>query len=93
MAELFRTKKDHIPVEANKLTSENVVALAAWCDGVSVVEHDALQHDITYAAINVPTPFGMRRAQEGDWIAHVNQDFLVIKSTDFDSVLEAVVDG
>lgn len=68
MAELFRVKAGDGSIEANKVTKETVSAVALWCGGVEVVEHDALQHDVTFAAINVPTVTGMVRAQEGDWI-------------------------
>lgn len=68
MVELYVTKEEHYTVEANLLTAENAEAVAVWCGGIAVIEHDALDHGVTYAAINVPTSDGPKRAQEGDWI-------------------------
>lgn len=94
MAELYRTKEDYHVVEANQLTSENALVLSAWCEGVLVKEHDALQHDITFSAINVPTPEGMKRAQEGNWIVRTIQGhFYSVTQFEFDLIYEAVVDG
>ncbi len=94
MAELYRTKDGHHPIEVNRLTPENALAVSVWCGGVLVREHDALKHEITFAAINVPTAYGMRRAQEGDWIIRrLTGDFLPIKSDKFEQLFESVVDG
>lgn len=94
MAELYRTKADLHVVEVNQLTAENAHALSVWCGGVLVKEHDALQHDITFAAINVPTVSGMKRAQEGDWIVRdLMGSFYPVKAYEFHEVFEAVVDG
>lgn len=94
MAELYRTKTDHIQVEVNRLNSNNGLALSEWCGGVLVIEHDALQHDITFAAINVPTPHGNKRAQEGDWIIRLpTGEFYPVTSAQFEALFEAVVDG
>lgn len=94
MAELYRTKLDYHAVEVNQVDHNNSVALAAWCGGVPVVEHDALQHNVVFAAINVPTPNGMMRAQEGDYIVRFTSgSFLCVKENEFDLLFEAVVDG
>lgn len=94
MAELYRTKMDWHPVEVNRLTPDNAVAVAAWCGGVPVTEHDALQHDITFAAVNVPTNKGMKRAQEGDWVIRYQYgNFDTFTSIEFETFFEAVVNG
>lgn len=94
MAELFTNKTKSVQIEANCLSRENASAVALWCGGLLVQEHDALNHDITYPGINVPTNFGMRRAQEGDWIIKRHGgDFLPVSPDRFDFLFEAVVDG
>jgi len=94
MAELYRSKAGHHPIEANQLTADNAVAVSVWCGGVLVKEHDALQHDITFAAINVPTVNGMKRAQEGDWIIRrTTGDFYPVDPGKFEHLFESVVDG
>lgn len=96
MAELYRTKDGPtlVEVEVNQLLSTNGETVALWCGGVLVTEHDALQHDITFVGINVPTAFGMKRAQEDDWIVRRPAgDFIVIGPVRFENLFEAVVDG
>lgn len=58
--------------QARMLTAANVEELAEWCGGVSVVEHDALDHGVTYAALNVPTSQGVRRAREGNLVIRLH---------------------
>jgi hypothetical protein len=95
MAELVKLKHFDIVLEANRLRADNAEAVAAWCGGVLVVEHHALNHDITYPGINVPTSWGMRRAQEEDWIIKLGPDsFTVVSPTEFWTRYEmAVIDG
>lgn len=94
MAELVKPKSGFSTMQANQLTSENAITLALWCGGVLVEEHDALNHDIVFPGINVPTEQGMRRAQEGDWIIQRPAgDFLALKPDKFDQLFEVVVDG
>lgn len=94
MAELYRAKGGTVSVEANKVEPSTVEAVALWCGGVLVIEHDALQHDTTFVAINVPTPQGMKRAQEGDWIIkRPLGDFYPVEGYRFFGMFEAVVDG
>lgn len=92
MAELFRSKVGQHPIEANRVTPETVEAVAIWCGGVHIVEHDALKHEITFAAINVPTSLGMKRAQEGDWIVRrPTGDFVPCSNERFHELFETVV--
>lgn len=94
MAELYRTKVGRNPIEANLLTPDNAEAVAVWCGGVSVIEHDALRHEITFVAVNVPTALGMARAQEGDWVVRrVTGDFVPVNPSRFSELFESVVDG
>jgi hypothetical protein len=67
--------------EARTLTSDNVDELAAWCGGVPVVEHDALDHGVTYAALNVPTSNGVARAYEGQLIIRQHDGTFTIFKT------------
>ncbi len=91
MTELFKSKDGEHSIEARLLTSENAVEVSVWCGGVLVKEHDALQHDITFAAINVPTIFGMKRAQEGDWIIQrPTGDFYPIKAHKFKELFDYI---
>lgn len=94
MADLFQSKNCDNKIEANMLTSDNAAAVSAWCGGVLVTEHDALRHDITFAAINVPTVVGKKRAQEGDWIIkRTTGDFYPLPDYKFKELFKAVVDG
>lgn len=52
--------------EARTLTEKNAEALAAWCGGRAVVEHDALDSTKTSPGINVPVSGGVERASLGD---------------------------
>ena len=91
MVDLYTTRKTNVQVEALCLTAENVFELTVWCGGVSVVEHDALEHTKTFAAINVPTAFGMMRAQEDDWIIkRPAGDFYPVKPGRFNFLFELV---
>lgn len=94
MAELYRMKGSTEPLEVNQVLPATVSAIAVWCGGVEVVEHDALVHEKTFAAINVPTKMGMKRAQEGDWIIRRSDGtFWPVPSDKFHDAFEAVVDG
>lgn len=92
MVDLFHPRvNDSVTIEANHLTQLNVEAVAVWCGGVSVVEHDAFNHETTFAAINVPTIEGMVRAQEGDWVVRDPQGhFYVEKDSIFKERFEPV---
>lgn len=92
MAELFKSRSDNIPIEANRVSKDTVTAVALWCGGVEVVEHDALNHEETYAAINVPTVNGMMRAQEDDWIIRrATGDFYPLSEHRFRELFEPAV--
>lgn len=93
MAELFLRKADNEPIEANLVTSEHADAIALWCGGVAVIEHDAFQHEKTYAGINVPTARGMQRASEDSWIIRTTTgNFEVVNPNLFPILFEPVKD-
>lgn len=50
----------------------NTEMIAEWCGGRAVVQHDALDHDRTIPAVNVPTKDGVKRAQVGDAVIRDN---------------------
>ncbi len=92
MAEMYRSKGSDTIVEANQILPDTVTAVALWCGGVEVVEHDALQHEVTFAAINVPTIIGMLRAQEGDWIIQrLSGDFYPMPANRFLELFEPII--
>jgi len=92
MADLFTAKHGNgDAVEANQLRADNAEALSVWCGGVLVKEHDALKHDVTYAAINVPTVAGKKRAQEGDWIIkRPAGDFFPVQAHRFEELFDPI---
>lgn len=93
MADLFQSKSTKAFVEANQVTSETADAVAVWCGGLAITEHDALVHETTYAGINVPTTTGMKRASEGAWIVRApSGGFYVVSDAVFKEVFEAVKD-
>jgi hypothetical protein len=76
---------------ANQVTRDNVTAVALWCGGVSVTEHDALEHSKTFPAINVPTSAGNQRAQECDYVVkRPDGSFMVVKPDVFDELFEPI---
>lgn len=54
--------------EARVVSESNIGAVAEWCGGVVVVEHDALDHSATNPALNLETIAGIERAHIGDTI-------------------------
>lgn len=66
--EYAQSQLDEAEVSALQVSVETVSTAAAWCGGLEVVEHDALDNEKTYPAINVPTQRGVKRASEGDWV-------------------------
>lgn len=55
-------------VTAQQLTPDYVTPVSIWAGASPVVEHDALDHELTYPALNVPTPDGVKRASLGDFV-------------------------
>ena len=66
--------------ESLTVTSANAEALAEWCGGTLVEEHDALDHGKTQPGINVLCGDDVKRASLGDTIIkHSNNTFDVIR--------------
>ncbi len=61
-------KRKPAQIEARRLLSDKVEDIAHWCGGGIVQEIDALDSTKTFVGINVPTPHGPKRAQEGDYV-------------------------
>ena len=58
--------------EARNLTERNAEALAHWCGGLVVQEHDALDHDNWTPGINLLVDGEVQRASMGDTIIRKN---------------------
>lgn len=68
--------------EAKNLTADNAQALAHWCGGRLVTEHDALDDNKTSPGINVPLRDGVGRASVGDTIIRQHDGtFSIFKGT------------
>lgn len=79
MKKFEAVKRDVI---AEQLTADNVEELAAWCNGVIVVEHDPHNHT-TSKAINYPTLYGNRRVSEGQYLVKEPDGFSTIGAETF----------
>lgn len=73
-------------VVARQLTADSVTVLSVWCHAQVVAEHDALDYDMTFQALTVPTNNGPMRATQGDYIVrHDDGSFEVVKAYKFRS--------
>lgn len=73
-------------VHARQLTADSITVISVWCHGQTVVEHDALDYDMTFPALNVPTADGPKRASQGDYIVRLGDgSFDVCKAYEFRS--------
>lgn len=59
-------------VTARQLTADSVTVISVWCHAEVVAEHDALDYDMTFQALTVPTPDGPKRASQGDYIVRMS---------------------
>jgi len=50
------------------LTENNAESIAEWCGGRAVVQHNALDYDLTTPGVNVPVGDEVQRAQVGDTV-------------------------
>lgn len=67
--------------EAKTLTMGNAAEIAEWCGGVSVAEHDALDHSVETPGVNVPCGEEVKRASLGDTILkHSDGNFDVLRN-------------
>lgn len=84
-------KKKPVEIEARRLYPDKVEDIAHWCGGGFVREIDALDPSKTFVGINVPTPDGPKRAQEGDWIVKDQYGaFYIMKPAIFQMTYEDV---
>lgn len=86
----YRNKNNGAIVKAVALTRDNAERLAATCGGLLVEEIDPQVPDRKYPAINVPTPDGNKRLQEGFYLVIFGTDFYVSRPPNFESVHEEV---
>ncbi len=75
-------------VYAAKLTPENLKELAGWCEGFGVLEHDALDYNVTSVGLNIPTPEGMKRVSEGEYLVMMGGEFFAARPGSFESRFE-----
>lgn len=54
--------------EARLVSDGSMWVVAEWCDGIVIVEHDALDYSATNLAVNLRTVKGVDRAHAGDTI-------------------------
>lgn len=89
MAELYRKKPVGL-IEVNRLTKENVTAVALWCGAQQVEERDPMT-ERTFVALNIPTLGGVRRASEGDYIVKTETGgFTTFQPREFEALYEKV---
>lgn len=67
-------------IEGRTLTAGNAEELAEWCNGIVVIEHDALDHSVSSPGINLQCGEEVKRASVGDTIVNNNGTFSVIKN-------------
>lgn len=80
-----------VSVEAMQVTPESVKRAALWCGGVEVEEIDPQDKAKKFAALNIPTLSGVKRAGETDYIVKGLQgDFSVMNREDFEARYEMV---
>lgn len=86
----FKHKTTGKVVEAEILTERNVSELAILCGGLIVEEKDTQIKGKVYPAINVPTPDGRKRLQEGFYLIRQGTNFWVSRRPNFEQNHEAV---
>lgn len=73
-------------IQAQQLTGDSLTVISVWCGAQVVREHDALDYDMTFLALTVPTPDGPMRASQGDYVVqHADGSFGVQKAYQFRS--------
>lgn len=73
-------------VSAAQLRPDNITVVSVWSGAVPVVEHDALDYEMTFPALNVPTRDGTKRASQGDYVIRLaDGSFDVRKAYEFRS--------
>lgn len=78
-------------VTARQLTADSITIISLWSGAQPVVEHDALDYEMTFQALNVPTNEGPKRASQGDYIVRLDDgSFDVRKAYEFRSKFREV---
>ncbi len=75
-------------VYAAMLTPQNVKELAGWCEGMAVLEHDALDYNSTFVGLNIPTQEGMKRVSQGEYLVKMGDEFFAAKPGAFENRFE-----
>ncbi len=65
---MLKYRKKPVIVEAKQLKADNAEDIARWCGGKVVTEYDAMDSDIRYVGLNIPTLEGVMRASQGDYV-------------------------
>lgn len=73
-------------VTARQVTQDSITVISVWCHAPVVSEQDALTPEVTFQALNVPTPDGPKRASQGDYVVRYPEGyFWVLKAYEFRS--------
>lgn len=88
----------HQPVDAIRVTKENIEQVAAWCHGTVKINTDYGWHktysEKNYIDLSVSHPTGRRKAKAfpGDWIVTVKGSFKVYNNRAFENTFKAFPD-
>lgn len=77
-------------IEAVQIDEDSADFIAEWCNGLKVMEHDAIDHDKKTPGINVPTRSGNQRASDGWWVYLDSSGFHVMGPNAFPEAYEPV---
>lgn len=71
-------------VDAVKLSPDNAEYLTSFTGGVLVEEKDPFDSSKTKVGLNIPTPDGMKRCSEGDYVIYWGGWFFTRCAGDFE---------
>jgi hypothetical protein len=69
--------------EGRIVTENTVHDIAQWCGGRVVIQHDALDHEKTVPAVNVPVKNEVHRASIGDVVIQNHDGSFQIHKTEW----------
>lgn len=87
MTPQYRKRGSEIVVEAMQLTEENALEVSAWSNAQSVQEREEFTHEVS-EALNVPTPYGNKRASQMMYVVRFKQSFYVVHRNRFEAQYE-----
>ncbi len=90
MMQRYVKKGTEREVYAAKLSPGNVKELAGWCEGQEVLEYDALDTAVAFVGLNIPTPEGMKRVSQGEYLVQMNGEFFAAKPGSFEQRFELI---